>query len=261
MSKALTVAIEGIMIRTDSAGRYSFNDLHAAAVAAGHDYKVCQVSNFTRQESTAALIAELLKSEELAEPWVSTPGRYGGSWGCKELVYAYAMWISPSFHLKVIRSYDASVSRVPVSLDEAVDTALNDPVFLRKRLLINTEKVIELTARVEVMTPKVEAFERVASSDGSHGPRDAAAILGVPERELIEELMFHSWCYRRVAGGPLLPNAEARKAGVVEMKLYTHEGPDGKLRERKQFRITAYGMTRLADRWLVKWGLLPKKAS
>ena len=82
--------------------------MHKAAVAAGHDYKLCQVEHFTRNESTQALIDELRKNGELEyEPYVSTAGRYGGSWGCKELVYAYAMWISPAFNLKVIRAYDA----------------------------------------------------------------------------------------------------------------------------------------------------------
>ncbi len=80
-------------------GLYSLNDLH---VAAGSD-KAYQPSNFMRIDQTQALIAEIDNSSDVRS-FKTITGRNGGTFVAKELVYAYAMWISPKFNLAVIRS-------------------------------------------------------------------------------------------------------------------------------------------------------------
>lgn len=106
MSTSLTIA--DVAVRQDSAGRYCLNDLHRAA---GGDAKH-QPAMFLRLDMTQALAAEIENSADVqsSRAVVSKGGRNGGTFVAKELVYAYAMWISPAFNLKVIRAYDAMVN-------------------------------------------------------------------------------------------------------------------------------------------------------
>lgn len=61
-----------------------------------------------RLDSAKELVKELSNSPEVENypPIKINSGRYGGTFVCKELVYAYAMWISACFQLKVIRAFD-----------------------------------------------------------------------------------------------------------------------------------------------------------
>ena len=81
---------------------YSLNDLHKAS---GGE-KRHQPANWLRSQQTIDLIG-YLKSEEL-EPIQKKQGL--GTFVCKELVIHYAMWISPSFSLQVIRCFLDTVS-------------------------------------------------------------------------------------------------------------------------------------------------------
>jgi hypothetical protein len=83
-------------------GLYSLNDLHSAS---GGD-KAQQPANFMRLDNTQALIAEIGNSSDVRS-FQTTTGRNGGTYVCRELVYAYAMWISAKFSLTVIRAFDA----------------------------------------------------------------------------------------------------------------------------------------------------------
>lgn len=83
-------------------GLYSLNDLHRAS--GGNPSH--RPGNFLQIDQTKALVAEI---ETAGIPAVSTrEGRNGGTYACRELVIAYAAWISAAFHLKVIRVFLAS---------------------------------------------------------------------------------------------------------------------------------------------------------
>jgi hypothetical protein len=47
-------------------------------------------------------------------------GNQGGTFVAKQLVYAYAMWISPSFHLKVINTFDAVATQHQLPSDPVI---------------------------------------------------------------------------------------------------------------------------------------------
>lgn len=114
-----------------SDGLYCLNDLHKAS---GGE-KRYEPYQWLRLVQTSELIRELefeqcepqicgsMKNQPLSEPqiWGSMKnqpliktikgfGKNQGTFACRELVYSYAMWISPKFHLQVVRAFDALVS-------------------------------------------------------------------------------------------------------------------------------------------------------
>ena len=85
-------------VKQDLDGRYCLNNLHKAAGGEARH----KPSNWLQQRSTQELVDEVSIA--------GIPAIYKkqglGTFVVKELVYAYAMWISPAFSLKVIRAYD-----------------------------------------------------------------------------------------------------------------------------------------------------------
>lgn len=114
------LVIGDFTIRQDEDGRYCLNDLHKAS----GDFAKHKPSNFLRNQQTQDLIKEVECSSDVNSAEdnrcsnmsidqkainVIKGGEKQGAYVVKELVYAYAMWISPKFHLMVIRAYDSLV--------------------------------------------------------------------------------------------------------------------------------------------------------
>lgn len=100
MSNAQQLTVADIAVRQDSEGRFNLNDLHKAA---GGERRY-DTREFLDRDHTKELVSEL-ESQLTEIPVNKKPGRYGGTFVVEDLVYTYAMWISPAFHLKVVRAY------------------------------------------------------------------------------------------------------------------------------------------------------------
>ncbi|TFH89485.1 KilA-N domain-containing protein [Vibrio ouci] len=121
---------------------YSLNDLHKASGGLQNHKPI----HFLKNKQTQELINEIEQSKNSYFA-VNTKrgGRNAGTWVCKELVYSYAMWISPKFHLNVIRAFDSmaidQVSQLP-SATLSRDLSLNDLIYeLAKAKNVTTQNI------------------------------------------------------------------------------------------------------------------------
>jgi len=193
--------IAGVGIRQDDAGRYCLNDLHRAA---GGEPRHTP-GRWTITQQFGELAEELSRNQD-GQPLTSAAGV--GTYVCKELVYAYAMWISPAFHLRVIRAYDALVTRAPAlpqSFAEALRLAADQAEQLEQQRLV-----------IEQQRPAMEFVEKFVDSSGLLGFRQVAKLLKANEREFSAWLVERGVMYR--LAGRLMPAAPHMEAGRFEVK-------------------------------------------
>lgn len=247
------ITIADIEVRQDDQGRYSLNDLHRAS---GGERKHGP-SLWMENQQTKELIATLaLEEGDTGFPVSVVRGGLGqGSYVAKELVYAYAMWISPVFHLKVIRTFDAVATgksealTVPQSLPEALRLAAK-AIEDRDRLALENKAKDEALAQA---APKVEAHDRIADAEGSVTIRETANTLRIPERKFVLWLQQNNWCYRRAGHKSLLGYADKVKAGYLYLKQTPiRDIHTGEERLSEQVRVTPLGLTVLARRLKVE---------
>jgi len=89
-------------------GLYSLNDLFNASDSAEPKH---QPKRWLQLVRTKALVKELKSAENRDGISVLKTSGKGGTFVCYELVYSYAMHISPAFELKVIRAFHAAAQK------------------------------------------------------------------------------------------------------------------------------------------------------
>lgn len=106
-----TVIVNGVSVRVDDAGRYSLNDLHAAAVLKGEATEAQRPSNFLRSRQVKRFIkalqseAQKRASEQNQPLRITKGGEETGAWGVELLAIRYAAWIKPEFEISVYETF------------------------------------------------------------------------------------------------------------------------------------------------------------
>ena len=217
-------------IRQDEQGRFCLNDLHQASGGESRHRPAYWLSNQQTQE----LIGEISK-DGIPSIFI----KQGlGTFVSKELVYAYAMWISPKFHLYVIRTFDSLVSHQN-------STALLPQNYLQAlEKLVETEKEKQaLELENQVMKPKADFVDLYVDIGTTKSLRETAKILNMPEKAMIAALERDKALYRQ--SGNLIPYSDKQSRGLFTVKTGTAEHGHN----FTQTRVTSKGIQWIAQRY------------
>ncbi|WP_372380282.1 phage regulatory protein/antirepressor Ant [Xanthomonas sp. NCPPB 1062] len=198
-----------------------------------------------RHDNVKRTIETLVQQGVIASPQIEekpTAGRpaadfvFTGEQGKRDSIVVVAQ-LSPEFTARLVDRWQELERRVAAPADPLA--LLSDPAALRGLLA-------SYAGRVEELTPKADALDRIATARGSVPLREAAKALQIPEREFLSLLEQKHWIYRHPLASTWLAYASRLHSGCLEHKVTTGAKPDGSEWVRTQVRVTAKGLTNLA---------------
>lgn len=147
-------------------------------------------------------------------------------------------------YIEAFNAMEAELRRIATS-GPTID--LNDPGALRGLLLTYSEKAMELEKQVKELLPSQHALQRLSEADGSLCVTDAAKALQMRPSDLFNWLRQNGWIYKRVGAAHDLGYSSKTQAGLLEHKVTTVLRADGSEKVTEQVRVTARGLTKLAQ--------------
>lgn len=228
-----SLSILGTTIRQDAEGRFCLNDCHKASGGENKNRPSIWVDN----SQTKALIAEIQAEAGIPALTSIKGGNASGTYACKELVYAYAMWISPAFHLQVIRAFDALVT------GQITPPALSEQEIVAQALQITVRQVEELKQENAILAPQAEVARKIASSDGLYTLNLSAKAAQMPLSQFTRAAHANGFIFKQ--NGKWNAYSDKVKAGYCYVKFHPYRDRDGDERFSPQVFFTPKGITRL----------------
>ncbi len=107
-------------------------------------------------------------------------------------------------------------------------------------------QVVQLESKVESMTPKVAAFDKLAVAEGSDNPTVVGKSLGLGQRQMFKLLSESGWIYKRAGSRHWTAYQDKIQSGYLEHKIHIQHMDDGTERVNEQVLITPKGRAKLA---------------
>ncbi|MCB8769426.1 phage antirepressor KilAC domain-containing protein [Acinetobacter soli] len=168
---------------------------------------------------------------------------FTGEQGKRDSIIVVAQ-LCPEFTARLVDRWQELEAQVAKPIDPM--QALSDPNILRGLLLGYSEKMVELEHKVEVMQPTIDAFDRIATADGSLCLTDAAKALQIRPKDFISFLSQKQWIYKRTGSAHYVGYQDKVQAGFIEHKVTEVTRGDGSNKITEQVRVTPKGLTRLS---------------
>ncbi|MDC4880071.1 phage antirepressor KilAC domain-containing protein [Acinetobacter baumannii] len=168
---------------------------------------------------------------------------FTGEQGKRDSIIVVAQ-LCPEFTARLVDRWQELEAQVAKPVDPM--QLLSDPNLLRNALLTYSEKVIELEQKVEVMQPTVEAFDRIATADGSLCLTDTAKALQMRPKDFISLLNRKQWIYKRAGATHYVGYQDKVQSGYLEHKVMEVTRGDGSTKITEQVRVTPKGLTKLS---------------
>jgi len=180
-----------VSVKRDKEGRYNLNDLHKASGGKSTH----QPSNWLRGDTARGLAREISRSSDLRIASTSSVsgGNNSGTFVAKEMVYAYAMWISASFSLKVIRAFDQLQTDGVAVADHAADDILENPLDYMEKLIGQARK---LKHERDIAATRIATYEKVTAQHDHTLTRYIRTLDGVNSQHIKKDLEFFGYLYK-----------------------------------------------------------------
>ncbi len=182
-------------------------------------------------------------TDAMGRPRITKVYVFEGEQGKRDSIVVVAQ-LCPEFTARLVdrwQELEAALAvpafAIPQSYSEALRLAAD-----------NADRADKAEAALVEAQPKLEALDRLETSEGSVGPRLAAKMLDMPEKKFTAWLQQNRWAFRQNGVGPLQAYVDKRDRGYLEHRPHTfRDQVSGEDRTVPQMMITPKGLKRLAE--------------